>query len=148
MLWALAVILIISFDQIVKHVISNNLSIGTAKQVIPNFFYISHYENTGIAWSLLSNGRYIIIIVTSVIAVAVGYYLYKSQKTMVKLSLSMLLGGALGNLIDRIFKGSVTDFLEFHFGSYSFPVFNIADIFVVTGVVVLCYYLLFIYKEA
>lgn len=148
MLWAIIVILVVSIDQIVKHVITTNLTVGALKQVIPNFFYITHYENTGIAWSLMSNSRYIIIGITSVVAVAIGYYLFKSDKTIIKISLSLILGGAIGNLIDRIFTGSVTDFLEFHFGSYTFPVFNAADICIVTGAVIFCYYLLFLYKEA
>lgn len=148
MLWAIIVILVVSIDQIVKHVITTNLTVGALKQVIPNFFYITHYENTGIAWSLMSNSRYIIIGITSVVAVAIGYYLFKSDKTIIKISLSLILGGAIGNLIDRIFIGSVTDFLEFHFGSYTFPIFNVADICVVTGAFILCYYLLFLYKEA
>lgn len=148
MLWAIIVILVVSIDQIVKHVITTNLTVGALKQVIPNFFYITHYENTGIAWSLMNNSRYIIIGITSIVAVAIGYYLFKSDKTIVKISLSLILGGAIGNLIDRIFTGSVTDFLEFHFGSYTFPIFNAADICIVTGAVILCYYLLFLYKEA
>jgi signal peptidase II len=61
--------------------------------------------------------------------------------------LSFILGGAFGNLVDRVVKGSVADFLDLYFGSYNFPTFNIADSFVVIGTGILVFYLLFVYKE-
>jgi len=66
---------------------------------------------------------------------------------LLNLALSLIFAGAVGNLIDRVLTGSVTDFLRFDFGSYTFPIFNVADMSVVIGSAVLMYYMFFIYKE-
>jgi signal peptidase II len=147
MLWLFISALLIILDQITKYYINSNVDIGVMHPVINSFFYITHYENTGIAWSLLNNKTYIFVPITIILTIAVGYYLRKTSEVFLKLCLSLVLGGAVGNLIDRIYKGSVTDFLEFHFGSYIFPIFNVADICVVIGVFLLAYYILFLYKE-
>lgn len=147
MLWALIVILIIIADQISKFIIVKNVEMGEMIEIIQNFFYITYIRNKGAAWSLFQNGRYFFIVMTIIVSIVLIYLLMKSKNRIFCLALSFILGGAIGNLIDRIIVGSVVDFLEFHFWSYRFPVFNVADTFITIGTILLAYYLIFIYKE-
>ena len=147
MLWIIIIAIIVALDQIVKYIIINNVDLGTSVIVINNFFYITHIKNTGAAWSILQGKRLFFIAVTLVACGFIIYYLYNAGNKLLKFSLSLIFAGAVGNIIDRVAKGSVTDFLEFQFGSYTFPIFNIADISVVIGSILLAYYILFIYKE-
>jgi signal peptidase II len=76
------------------------------------------------------------------------YFMKKYDSKILRTAISFILGGAAGNLIDRIFRPQgVVDFLDFLIGSYHFPTFNVADSFVVIGTIVLAYYMLFVYKE-
>ncbi|HHV98570.1 MAG TPA: signal peptidase II [Clostridiaceae bacterium] len=147
MFWAIIVILIIAADQVSKFFITKNVDLGELIEIIRNFFYITYIRNKGAAWSIFQNGRYFFIVMTIIASILIIYFLLKSKNKILSLSLSFILGGAIGNLIDRIAAGSVVDFLEFHFWSYRFPVFNVADIFITTGTILLAYYLIFIYKE-
>lgn len=147
MLWIFLIGLIIALDQLVKYIIVSNVTIGSYITVINSFFYITHIKNTGAAWSILSGKRWFFVVITSVAIVIIGYYLYKAKHKLLKISLALILAGASGNLIDRVIHGEVTDFLEFHFGSYIFPVFNLADTSVVIGTALLAIYMFFIYKD-
>lgn len=150
MLWICIIALVIAADQVTKFIVVGNIEFGKLNPVINNFFYLTYIENKGAAWGFLHNvesARYFFIILTILVSIALAYYLYKSDNKLLKTSLAFILGGAIGNLIDRISKGSVTDFLDFYFGSYNFPTFNVADMFVVIGTFLLAFYLLFVYKE-
>ncbi len=147
MLWIILIGIIVIIDQVVKYIIIQNVEIGSLVTVIDKFFYITHIKNTGAAWSILQGKRIFFVVVTFLACLLIGYYLYKAEHKLLKLALSLIFAGAMGNLIDRVVKGSVTDFLEFHFGSYIFPVFNIADMSVVIGTCLLAFYMFFIYKE-
>lgn len=146
MIWALIIIGGFILDRLTKMWVLDQL-VGNPITVINNFFYLRHLENEGAAFSILQGKTLILAIVTSVVAVVLVYVLAKNKNNFLRATLSMILGGALGNLFDRIFRGSVVDFLEFHFGSYVFPTFNIADTLVVVGTIMLAIYILFIYKE-
>jgi len=147
MIWLLIALIVIALDQVSKYIIVKNVEMGNIITVINNFFYITHHENKGAAWGILQNGRYFFITLTILVCIFIIYVLFKSDSTVLKTSLSFILGGAVGNLTDRIAKGSVTDFFEFHFGSYVYPIFNVADSFVVVGTFILAFYLLFIHKD-
>ncbi|MCX7711068.1 MAG: signal peptidase II [Clostridia bacterium] len=147
MLWGIIVIIAVVLDQVSKYIIDKNVEYQSMIPVIDKFFYITYSRNTGAAWGMFKNGRYYFIALTFVISIALVYMIIKSDNKFLKLSLSMILGGALGNFIDRVRVGSVTDFLDFWFGSYNFPTFNVADSFVVVGTILLAIYMLFIYKE-
>jgi signal peptidase II len=147
MLWIIIAAAIIVLDQAVKYLISISIGYGEIIPVIGDFFQITYYHNYGAAWGILQNGRYFFIPLTLIIVAAIFYIIRKSESKFLKLSLAILAGGAVGNLIDRIIRGGVTDFLDFHFGSYHFPTFNVADMAVVCGTILLAIYLLFIYKE-
>ena len=116
-------------------------------KVIEGFFYLTFIENKGAAWSILQNGRYFLIILGIIISCVIIYLLTRVHDRLAGISLSFILGGGIGNLIDRIFRGSVVDFLDFYIGSYNYPTFNAADCFIVVGTILLAYYILFVYKE-
>ncbi|RCX17120.1 signal peptidase II [Anaerobacterium chartisolvens] len=147
MLWIAIIIFCIAADQASKYFIVNNIEYHKSTAVIDQFFYITNIRNTGAAWSILENGRYFFLILTPIIVAVLAYFLYKMDSRLLRTALSLIIGGAAGNFIDRLLIGSVVDFLEFHFGTYIFPIFNIADCCVVIGSFLLAYYLLFIYKE-
>jgi signal peptidase II len=147
MLWGVIIFIAVILDRISKMYIVRHIGFTKSIPVINNFFYITYWENKGAAWGILQGGRYAFIILTVIISAGILHILYRSENKILKLSLSIILGGAVGNFIDRVYKGSVVDFLEFHFGSYQFPIFNVADSCVVVGTILLAYYLLFIYKD-
>ena len=147
MLWILIIGIIIGIDQFFKFMVVKSLVIGGSITVIDKFFYIYHMGNTGAAWSIFEGQRGLFIVITLIACIAIAYFLVKSKNKLLKLALSLIFAGAVGNLIDRVSKGSVTDFLRFDFGSYMFPVFNVADMSVVVGSALLMYYMFFIYKD-
>lgn len=150
MIYFILILLSVLLDQLTKYIVFKNINYNEYIVVINNFFYISHRRNTGAAWSFLSEhewSRYMFIAITIIVCAFLIYMLFKSKNFFMNISLALIIGGALGNLIDRIFKGYVVDFLEFVFGTYHYPTFNVADICVVIGTILLSYYLIFIYED-
>lgn len=148
MLWLTIIIFIAVLDQISKIIIINNIESNSSVTTIDNFFYLTHVKNTGAALGILQNGRYFLIPVTIIISVLLLYVLIKSDNKLLKTSLALTVGGAAGNLIDRVIRGSVTDFIDLYFGSFHFWTFNIADVSVFVGTILLVYYILFVHKDA
>jgi signal peptidase II len=148
MLWATIIVALVILDQATKLIVIKCIPLSNALTMIDKFFYLSHYENPGIAWSLFQNGRLIVIPLVIIVSVFLVYLMQKVNNRFLKTSFAFILSGALGNLIDRVIKGSVTDFFEFHFGSYIYPIFNMADIFVVVGVGVLLFYVIVIVRKS
>jgi signal peptidase II len=105
--------------------------------VIPDFFYLIHVGNTGAAWSILSGKSTLLACLALGTLVAIFFY----RRTLglhvraVQISFGLLCGGIVGNLVDRIAYKHVVDFLDFHFGSYIYPTFNIADCGICIGVI-------------
>ena len=122
-------------DQILKRVITITVGLGKSLTVIPSFFSITYVRNTGAAWSILEGNRLFLILVSIIAVVLVYYFMIKDKKIekIEQVGYGVLLGGIFGNLLDRIIFGYVVDFLHFTFGSYNFPIFNIADIGIVLG---------------
>lgn len=147
MIWIMIVFIAVVLDRVSKMYIVSHIGFGKSIPVIENFFYLTYWENKGAAWGIFQNGRYVFIVLTIIITIVIAYIIYKSDNILLKTSLAIILGGAFGNLIDRVYKGSVVDFLQFRFGSYEFPNFNVADSCVCVGTILLAYYMLFIYKE-
>ena len=116
-------------------------------EVIKDVLYFTYLENRGAAFGILENQRWFFLIITIlIIAVVVGYILIKKPKNrLLLLSLGMIAGGGAGNFIDRARLSYVVDFIDVRIINY--PVFNVADCFVVVGAILLCIYILFIYKE-
>jgi signal peptidase II len=147
MLWIILILSAVALDQATKYLITSNLRFEEQIPVIDKFFYITYWRNKGAAWGILQNQRFIFITLTVIMSVVFVFILFKTNNKMYKLSISLILSGALGNLIDRVFQGSVVDFLQFFIGSYQYPVFNVADMCVVIGTVILAIYMLFFQKD-
>lgn len=133
----LLIIALIAFliDQISKFYITSTMNLADTIHIIKNFFRISYVQNTGAAWSILTGSRVILILITLFILGIFIYFLLKQKeiKRTEQIIYGILIGGILGNLIDRIRLGYVVDFLDFNFGSFYFPVFNLADTFIVVA---------------
>ena len=132
-------LLLIVIDQIVKILVINKMALQQSITIINNFFNITYVRNTGAAWSILS-GNVLLLIMISVLALVTIYYYLIKDKDLNKIdivSYSMLIGGIIGNLIDRIVHGYVIDYLDFKIFNYNFPIFNLADTFIVIGVFLL-----------
>jgi signal peptidase II len=140
-------LIIIILDQYTKVIANNSLSKIDTFPLIENVFHFTLVKNRGAAFGILQNQRWFFITITIAIVIAMMIYLlkYKPKHKLLLTSLSMIIGGAIGNLIDRIKLGYVIDFFDFRL--INFAVFNVADSFVVVGTILLSYYLLFIYKE-
>lgn len=141
LLIALAVLLL---DRITKWVIAETIPLEDAINIIPGFFRLTHLENTGAAFSLFADSsspfRTTLLIAFSVAALSVvSVLLWKDRRVFHSgtLALSLIMGGAVGNLWDRIADGKVTDFLDFYVGVHHWPPFNIADSAIVVGALLL-----------
>lgn len=148
------ILFIILADQSTKIIVSKTIAPHTNKVVIPGFFNLSHIPNRGAIFGFFSqSGKpsvYVLLTVASLLAlVLVVFYFFKtpsSEKTM-KISLSLILGGALGNLIDRVIRGYVIDFADFYVGRLHWPSFNVADSCITIGALLLILVLLKVRKN-
>src|SRR3989344_6638527 len=135
--------LIIALDQITKLYIAHHFDLYESTRVIPNFFNITYIRNTGAAFGLLAKApesfRIPFFIIVPLVALTIIILIFKKTRETELLmiaSLSLILGGAIGNFIDRLRFNYVIDFLDFHwFQKYHWPAFNIADTTIVAGVV-------------
>jgi signal peptidase II len=111
--------------------------------LIPKVFHFTYVENRGAAFGILQNQRWFFISITMIVMLVIVYYMYthSNGSLLLTIALSMILGGAIGNFIDRVRLGYVVDM--FHFTLIDYPVFNVADSFVVIGTILLAYYILF-----
>ena len=127
----------IFLDQVVKLIVRNTI-MGQEINIIPKFFYITGVKNTGGAFSILSNNTVLLALIGIIILIGLLYYIKdKKLNNMELIAYSLLIGGIIGNFIDRIVFNGVYDYLGFIFGSYYFPVFNLADIGIVISVLIL-----------
>ena len=130
--------IILIIDIISKRLVVNYLMDSESISIIDDFFRITYAKNTGIAFSFLEGHVWFIILMTIIV---IGFIIkYVKDNDINKKELvgySFIIGGAIGNLIDRIMYGYVIDFLDFNILGYDFPIFNLADSFIVIGVVIL-----------
>lgn len=133
-------IFILIIDQIVKISIDSFLRISELITVIPNFFYITKVYNDGAAWSIFDGSVAFLIIVAIVALIFLVSYQKIFQENLRNiLAFALIYGGLLGNLVDRIVYGYVIDYIKLLFGNFSFPVFNLADMAIVSGFILLIY---------
>ena len=137
--------LIIAADRVSKFFVRQNMALGSQIPLIPGVFRLRHEVNSGAAFSLFANesGRsWLLIILSALIIIGIIYIIWtrKIDNCWAKIGLAFTLGGAVGNLADRIIFGVVTDFLDFYL--INFAVFNVADIFITTGSVILIGYII------
>lgn len=133
-------VLVVILDQISKYIVQSRLAVNESLPVIQNIFHITYVHNFGAAFGILKNQKYFFIVITLAVIMGIFLFLRTQNKVhgMVKYSLMLIMGGAIGNLIDRIWLGYVRDFFDFRI----WPVFNIADMAIVCGAALLSYYLI------
>ena len=128
---------LIGIDQLTKWLVVQSMEIGESIPIIDGFFYLTSHRNQGAAWGILQGQMSFFYIVTVIVIIGVVYYMNKFAKhdKWLALGLSFILGGAIGNFIDRLFRKEVVDFFDFYIINYNFPIFNIADSALTIGVV-------------
>jgi len=122
-----------------KLIVSKYLFINQSIPVIKNFMNITHVKNTGVAWNLFDNQTILILIISVIVIIGFIIYIYKNKPSNLidKIAYSMIIGGAIGNFVNRLTYGYVTDFIDISLFGYNYPIFNLADSFIVLGVIIL-----------
>lgn len=138
-LYYLIAFIIIIIDQLTKWIVVTYMELHEQITIIENFFYLTSHRNKGAAWGILQDQMVFFYIVTVIVVLGIIYYMEKHAKDhkSLALALSFILGGAIGNFIDRLFRKEVVDFLDFIIFTYDYPIFNIADSSLVVGVILL-----------
>ena len=137
-----------ALDQLTKYFVVKNFELGQQRKVIGDAVVLTYIRNTGTAWSLLS-GKTILLLIVTVIVMALLVYIYNNIITydrynIVRYLIMAVMGGAIGNMIDRVRLQYVVDFI--YFKIINFPVFNVADIFVTVSIFILMILFIFKYK--
>ncbi len=129
-------LLILVADQLTKISVAHYMELNSVLEIFP-IFNLVYIENTGISFGLFSNnsafGPYIIALLSCCIIGVIGMMAFKAKSKFQKFSFALIIGGALGNVIDRVTDKAVTDFLDFFIGVHHWPAFNLADIAIVCG---------------
>lgn len=141
---------VILLDQVTKWLIVQRLQLGESIKVIEDFFYITSHRNRGAAWGILQGQMWFFYVITVVVIIGLIYYMQTAVKgkKLFGISLGLMLGGAIGNFIDRVYRKEVVDFVQTFIFGYDFPVFNIADSALVIGVALLMLQMLREEREA
>ncbi|AVQ38622.1 signal peptidase II [Clostridium botulinum] len=141
----IVLILGVFLDRISKIWALNTLASGKDIVIIKNLFSLSYLENRGAAFGIFQNRLIFLSLITVIVILGVAYFIvkYKPTSKLLKISLSLIISGAIGNLIDRIYYKFVVDFIMLHYKDvYFFPTFNVADTLVVIGTILLAIYIL------
>jgi signal peptidase II len=149
-LYFLAALIVLLLDRLTKWLVSERIQVHDSIQVVPGFFRLTHVQNRGAAFGLFADSpsewKVAILVMFSLVAlVVVSALLWRNSHalTMTGSALALILGGAIGNLWDRVLAGHVVDFLDFYVGTYHWPAFNIADSAIVIGAMLLVAEILF-----
>jgi signal peptidase II len=140
-IFLVALVLALGLDQLTKYWVIGEFHYGERSEVIPGLFELTHVRNPGGAFSFFADGPvfqrmlfFVGMTSVAIVLLLVFFRRLEPQARLTALALGGILGGALGNLIDRLVHQEVIDFLDFHVGSYYWPTFNLADSFIVVGV--------------
>ena len=135
---AIAVIIIIltvALDRITKIIVESNMALHESRVLVPGILNITYVTNTGAAFGILKGFRWLLVAVSVIAMAAIGYFLFKcirkKKYIIAQIAAAFIIGGGIGNLIDRLLYARVTDFLDLAF--VNFAIFNLADVFVCTG---------------
>jgi signal peptidase II len=145
----LYILLLVIIDHITKYIAKIQLSYGKSITLIDGFLELIYVENRGAAFGILKNKKFFLVGITTIAIIGMIYYLVRTTNLnkWERMSLIFIISGAIGNLIDRIFRGYVVDFIHFYIKDiFDWPVFNIADILVVIGAIILAFSILFLKK--
>lgn len=145
-------ILPLAADVITKNIIKSTMELYSAVPVIDGFFNIVYVLNPGAAFSFLhdmnESYRQLFFITVTITAIFIILYIFSQEKSKASIAgFALILSGAIGNLIDRIYIGKVVDFLDFYYSSYHFPAFNVADSCITIGVSLIIIDMLFLNKN-
>lgn len=142
--YAVLTVILVALDQLVKYLVLENIPLGQHVPFIPYILDLTYVQNTGAAFSMFNQHTWILTLVSLVMSVVLAAAVWKNffRHPLGKLCLTLVLGGAIGNLIDRAFRGFVVDMFNVLF--MNFAVFNVADIFVVVGGIATALYYLFL----
>lgn len=150
LLYFFFILTILIADQLTKAIVAQKIALLDSKAIIPGFFNITHIRNRGAIFGFFSQSGsqflYIILMLASLTALGlVVFYFFKTpaSEIFMKISLSLILAGALGNLIDRIFRGYVVDFLDFYIKKLHWPSFNVADASITIGAILVIFIFFF-----
>jgi signal peptidase II len=147
--WLILTLVVVFLDRVSKAAIEAKTIEGWRHEFVHNFIYLVHSKNTGIAFSIFADGspwtRYVLIAGSLIVIAILAWYLVAGSAVSARAAagLALLLGGATGNLTDRILRGGVTDFFEVWFGSYRYPAFNVADSAITIGAILILLDVLF-----
>ena len=141
--------LLVALDQITKFIVRTSFALYESHPLIKNVFHLTYIQNTGIAWGMFKNGRTIFLILTILVLLICACFYAKIPEskrfTPIRVCLVILVSGAIGNMIDRMSLHYVVDFFDFRL--IHFPVFNVADIYVVVSMIVLILLCAFYYHD-
>ncbi len=146
--------IVLVLDQLTKWYIRRTVGLYESVVVLDSFFHITHVRNAGGAFSLFAGAPrtvrlpfFLLVSIVAVTALLLFVRRVDPQRRLLLFALGAILGGALGNFVDRMTSGEVTDFLDFHWHGWYWPAFNVADSFISTGMVILLLYSLFVRDE-
>lgn len=136
-LYYIIALIMVAIDQYTKWLVVNKMELYERIPIIENFFYFTSHRNSGAAWGILEGEMMFFYIITTIVVIGIIYYMekYARGNKLLAISLSLILGGAIGNFIDRLLYKEVVDFLDVMIFSYDYPIFNIADSSLVIGVI-------------
>ncbi len=143
-IWMIVALVVVIADQVTKSAIILHMPYPSPPMDINSFLTLTHQQNEGAAWSFLADAggwqRYFFIVLATVVSVVIGVWLWRIRNEgplILAAGLSLVLGGAVGNVVDRIRLGHVTDFIQVWFGNWAFPSFNVADAAITVGAALL-----------
>jgi signal peptidase II len=136
-LYYVIALIVIALDQATKYAVVKKMALGESIPLIPGVFHLTSHRNMGAAFGILQNQRWLFVVITLVVVAGIIVTLYRIGRKLpvTSLGLALVLGGAIGNFIDRVSTGQVVDFLDFTL--INFPIFNVADSAITIGVVLL-----------
>lgn len=139
--WGVLMFFIVALDFITKKIVASSMQLYQSIPVIDGVFNITFVKNTGASFGMMKGARWFFVAITLLLIAAVIYYILKNKVTdkLFLLSATFVVGGGIGNLIDRVVEGAVVDFFDFCL--INFAIFNVADCFVVVGVILMAIYL-------
>ncbi|MBB5354956.1 signal peptidase II [Anoxybacillus mongoliensis] len=142
MLYYLLAFVVIVIDQWTKWLVVRYMELGESIPIIENVLYMTSHRNRGAAWGMLQGQFWLFYVITLVVVVGIVIYIQRLQPTqrLFGIALGLMLGGALGNFIDRVFRKEVVDFVHTYIFNYSFPIFNVADAALTIGVALMFIY--------
>lgn len=139
LLYILTFFIIVFGDQITKFIVDYNLQLNQGYTIIDDFFYFTYSHNYGAAWGIFQGHLNLFFIVSIIATIAIIYYFKQTEsyQKLTRFGLVLVFSGMIGNLIDRVVLGYVRDFIDFIIFGYDFPIFNIADMAITIGVILI-----------